>query len=142
MYVTDRDSLMMIHRQEHLSCFLPAVLALGAFLLDLPPEVKEKHEWAAKGLASTCAIVYEDQQSGLGPDEIRMMSDGVSWMDAVRKWEAGGKVGVPPGLAEPVPEKNATMRDYSNGWVNQYLLRPEVNQIVDLYFGAVLINVF
>ncbi|KAJ3516944.1 hypothetical protein NLJ89_g817 [Agrocybe chaxingu] len=85
---------------EHLSCFLPGLLALGAHTLPLDDlkslgidleelgneklyghagkgykelsgyNLKELHMWAAEGLAQTCWLTYADQPTGLGPDEI------------------------------------------------------------------------
>jgi hypothetical protein len=87
------------HTFEHLSCFLPGLLALGAHTLpltdlasigidlnelaqDLNTESKadyarlseynlrDVHLWAAEGLAQACYLTYADQPSGLGPDEV------------------------------------------------------------------------
>ncbi|KAH8832926.1 glycoside hydrolase family 47 protein [Flagelloscypha sp. PMI_526] len=88
------------HIFEHLSCFLPGLLALGAHLLPLDNlsslgidleqlgneklfglsgkayrqlksyNLKELHMWVANGLAETCYITYADMPSGLGPDEM------------------------------------------------------------------------
>lgn len=126
MYVTDRDTYMTAHRQEHLSCFLPGVLALGAALLDLSPDVRELHEWAAKGLTYTCYISYADQQSGLGPEELRINGPGIKWIEAVDRWKDAGRVGDPPGVREAHAERNSEQREYANGWPSMYLLRPEV----------------
>jgi len=125
MYVGDLQNNVMVHRLEHLSCYLPGVLALGAFTLDLTPEEKELHQWAAYGLASTCAITYADQASGLGPDQVHMPT-GKKWVDELAKWEVNGRNGTPPGVADPTPEKVPQNRDYSSGWPDGYLLRPEV----------------
>ncbi|KDR73258.1 hypothetical protein GALMADRAFT_72667 [Galerina marginata CBS 339.88] len=124
MYIGDLESGSMVHRLEHLSCYLPGVLAVGALTLDLAPDVKELHQWAAHGLAYTCAISYADQPSGLGPDQIRM-GQGNKWVDELKKWKDAGRVGSPPGVTEPPAEKEAADHDYSNGWPNAYLLRPE-----------------
>ena len=126
MYVGDLQNNVMVHRLEHLSCYLPGVLALGAFTLDLTPEEKERHQWAAYGLASTCAITYADQASGLGPDQVHMPV-GKKWVDELAKWEVNGRNGTPPGVADPTPQKVAQDRDYSSGWPDGYLLRPEVS---------------
>ncbi|EDR14049.1 glycoside hydrolase family 47 protein [Laccaria bicolor S238N-H82] len=90
------------HIFEHLSCFLPGMLALGAHTLPLDNldevgisfqnlgdqatfgyaakgfktlrnyNLTEIHLWAAESLAQTCWLTYADQPSGLGPDEITM----------------------------------------------------------------------
>ena len=84
---------------EHLSCFFPGLLALG--VARLPAEVfeeprlaallrgvrgeeeeladmwmgeRQRHAWAAMGLATSCATVYSDMPAGLGPDEVVFMS--------------------------------------------------------------------
>ncbi|KAF8159581.1 glycoside hydrolase family 47 protein [Crassisporium funariophilum] len=92
------------HVFEHLSCFLPGLLALGAHTLPLDNlselgiklehlgnettfgyagrgytqlsthNLKDIHMWAAEGLAQTCWMTYADQPTGLGPDEILMRS--------------------------------------------------------------------
>jgi len=124
MYVGDLVGSDIIHRLEHLSCFLPGLLALGAHTLDLPPDQKELHEWAAHGLAYTCAISYADQMTGLGPDEM-MMPAGKKWIDEVGKWKEAGREGLPPGMGEPEAEKDSMKRDYVNSWSEAYLLRPE-----------------
>lgn len=61
LYVTDLQSGTPSHIFEHLSCFLPGLLALGAQTLDLPQHDKELHQWAASGLAYTCYMTYADQ---------------------------------------------------------------------------------
>eukprot|EP01060_Flectonema_neradi_P033621 TRINITY_DN5697_c0_g1_i1.p1 TRINITY_DN5697_c0_g1~~TRINITY_DN5697_c0_g1_i1.p1 ORF type:complete len:601 (+),score=75.46 TRINITY_DN5697_c0_g1_i1:149-1951(+) len=53
---------------EHLSCFVPGMLALGSVYL--PPLQAEKHLKAAKKVASFCAHMYLDTETGLSPDEV------------------------------------------------------------------------
>ncbi|KAI0955388.1 hypothetical protein AcW1_006986 [Taiwanofungus camphoratus] len=150
LYVTDssRGSFLPSHRFEHLSCFLPGLLALGAHTLDLSlddldpatlgPEglrsykllqdydLPSLHRWAAEGLATTCWMLYADQPSGLGPDEVYMQpttepdtshmrfsghrasqaptpAGGKLWIDAIAKWRESGEQAWPPGLGEKVP---------------------------------------
>lgn len=89
------------HQFEHLSCFLPGLLALGAHTLPLSdpsvdlaslsqsfsPNAREGyaklasfnnltavHIWAAEALAQTCYLSYADQPSGLGADEMVMFT--------------------------------------------------------------------
>lgn len=117
---------------EHLSCFLPGLLALGAHLLpldDLPslgidfvglaanlsPEDLEGyvtvsnynlgklHMWAAKGLAETCYLTYADQPSGLCPDEVLFVPGGVPWMEVMEKWRKHGGRPPIPGLGKKEP---------------------------------------
>ncbi|KAF9244675.1 glycoside hydrolase [Melanogaster broomeanus] len=135
LYVTDIDQGNPSRKLEHLSCFLPGLLALGARTLALPPADQELHEWAAQGLAYTCYLSYADSATGLGPEEMIMDALPTSgsndnprfagrWIDRVRTWIKDGRPGgVPPGLHEPVPTKTGP-RDYR---VKSplYLLRPE-----------------
>ena len=120
--------------------------------LGLPPKQKEIQRWAAHGLAYTCAVLYADQKSGLGPDQIRIRGKGRRWMEVVEEWEMarlggggrqqgddgdggdgggggndGGDGEVPPGMGEPEPELDPGKRDYfsTNG---NYYLRPEVSK--------------
>ncbi|KAF8551349.1 glycoside hydrolase family 47 protein [Imleria badia] len=105
LYVTDAtingNRTATSHTFEHLSCFFPGLLALGAHLLplnnletiginitqlgdDLPPKYRHGYEalagfdladlhiWAAEGIAQMCYLSYADQPSGLGPDVLTM----------------------------------------------------------------------
>lgn len=129
MYVGDYDMKykMVRHQLEHLSCFLPGTLALGVAFVDMTPEEQELRQWAAEGLAYACYVSYVDQQSGLGPDSMGMPIDGKNWVDVLKEWKEGGRVGNPPGISEPGPQKNQTNRDY--GIIDgRYLLRPEVRR--------------
>ena len=114
-------------------------------MVDMDPEVKKRHEWAAKGLAYTCFISYVDQTSGLGPD-VLLMKRGQKWVDVLRNWEESKKSGlkevssVPPGLGEPRRErvrergKKVAKRDYANLY-KSYQLRPEVSGL-SVAFGG------
>lgn len=117
---------------EHLSCFLPGLLALGAHLLplddlpslgidylglaaDLSPvdregytilskyNLRKLHMWAAKGLTEACYLIYADQPSGLCPDEVLLVSGGVPWMEAMEDWRKHGGRGPIPGLGKKEP---------------------------------------
>ncbi|KAJ6480867.1 glycoside hydrolase family 47 protein [Mycena sanguinolenta] len=105
LYVTDTSSATFehaarpSHKMEHLACFLPGLLALGAHTLPLDDpaalgldpharggemgwatrkhailarqrSLREMHLWAAAGLAETCYTLYVDQPTGLAPDEV------------------------------------------------------------------------
>jgi mannosyl-oligosaccharide alpha-1,2-mannosidase len=129
LYVTDLSSDTPSHVFEHLSCFLPGLLALGAHTLDLSPRDKELHQWAAIGLAYTCYMTYADHVTGLGPDEMAMDqwpegNRAGTWINHLEEWEKAGRPGkVPPGLEEVSPEGQDS-RDYS-ARKSAYLLRPE-----------------
>lgn len=151
LYVTDIQSLSSnpspSHKLEHLSCFLPGVLALGAHLIPesvngeiiFSPKERERHLWAARGLGYTCWVSYADSASGLGPDGLRMDSAGVEkWVNALARWEKDGRKEVIPGLGEDVMAgKNAAEeRDYTGE--AGYYLRPEASLSLWIDTGDVL----
>lgn len=134
LYVTDvfGTDAVPSHTFEHLSCFLPGLLALGAYTLPLSQDDRQLHMWAAEGLAYTCWMTYADHETGLGPDEMVMQDwddDPTGyrgkWIDHVKAWkQQGSPGGIPPGLRE-VKKEESGQRDYT---IRQggYLLRPEV----------------
>lgn len=134
LYVTDINSMsdsVASHKLEHLSCFLPGLLALGAHTIPMSPGDKERHKWAAKGLATTCYMTYHDQPSGLGPDTMHMASFNLTatnrtglWVEELAAWEHRGRKGAPPGLQPVKQQPAAALRDYSQ-YFAPYLLRPE-----------------
>eukprot|EP01062_Namystynia_karyoxenos_P071955 TRINITY_DN6777_c0_g1_i1.p1 TRINITY_DN6777_c0_g1~~TRINITY_DN6777_c0_g1_i1.p1 ORF type:complete len:757 (+),score=221.58 TRINITY_DN6777_c0_g1_i1:85-2271(+) len=63
-------------RFEHLACFAPGMLALGATYL--PPEQAERHLAAARSLGDFCVGLYDGTPSGLAPDEVSVSASGVS----------------------------------------------------------------
>ncbi|KAJ2863312.1 hypothetical protein GGI22_001986 [Coemansia erecta] len=54
---------------EHLACFYPGLLALGAYVLDRPRDLL-----VAEELAYTCYISYAMTPTGLGPERFRFSS--------------------------------------------------------------------
>lgn len=80
LYVTDvhlgssspLSSSIPSRRLEHLSCFLPGLLALGAHELadEMDSHERDLHLWAAEGLTYSCWLMYADQPSGLAPEEV------------------------------------------------------------------------
>ncbi|KAJ7289221.1 glycoside hydrolase family 47 protein [Mycena rebaudengoi] len=136
LYVTDVEGSTQqhpgrpTHKMEHLSCFLPGMLALGAHTLPLDdlaahgvdlralgagfgwaeqgyetlaraPSLRDVHLWAAAGLAETCYMLYADMHTGLGP-ELVVMHDGRRWIEAVDEWRAGMK-GLASFKSRPLP---------------------------------------
>ncbi|KAF7977590.1 hypothetical protein HWV62_3186 [Athelia sp. TMB] len=122
VYVTDTASQKFVpsHTFEHLSCFLPGLLALGVHTLPLDnlarmgidldelsrnysPEaregyaklkhfnLKELHMWAAESLAQTCYMTYADQPSGLGPDEVVMFTSPEPTKQMMHPTRGGGE---------------------------------------------------
>lgn len=54
MYITDTHGEMPTRKFEHLSCFLPGLLALGTATLPstiMSPAAKELHMWAVRDCA-------------------------------------------------------------------------------------------
>jgi mannosyl-oligosaccharide alpha-1,2-mannosidase len=50
LYITDTNGLIPTRKFEHLSCFFPGLLALGASTLPdavMSPKERELHMWAA-----------------------------------------------------------------------------------------------
>ncbi|KZT02414.1 glycoside hydrolase family 47 protein [Laetiporus sulphureus 93-53] len=132
LYVTDVTNGSPSHLFEHLSCFLPGLLALGAQTLELGPRDRRIHQWAAEGLAQTCWLTYADHPTGLGPDivlmdQIRKTPEnphGGLWIAHLEEWEDAGKPGgVPPGVA-PIRPARKGERDYRLRNAGYYL-RPE-----------------
>lgn len=149
LYITDTIGLIPSRNFEHLSCFFPGLLALGAETLPeslMSAEQKELHMWAAEGLAHTCWVTYMDQPSGLGPEIVTFEGWGhrngptsagqpndnwkqERWMRHVEQWQMGGKQGgKPPGVRDagmPVQSGEGKRLDYTI-LRNSYFLRPEV----------------
>jgi mannosyl-oligosaccharide alpha-1,2-mannosidase len=143
LFVTDTNGGKPSYTFEHLSCFLPGLLALGVHSIpDLSPREKELHSWAAEGLAYTCWMSYADQATGLGPDEMKMDrwadDEQGKWMTHIEQWEKEGRLNrVPPGLREVAPAKKED-REYVHQ-KSPYLLRPEV--CLWSFFSSVMIDV-
>ncbi|KAJ7763659.1 glycoside hydrolase family 47 protein [Mycena maculata] len=159
LYVTDTSSATFehagrpTHAMEHLSCFLPGLLALGAHTLPLDDpaalgldlnalgaglgwaahgyaalgqqrSLRDIHLWAAAGLAETCYMLYADQPTGLGPEQVLfklgdsnrwglakdgrwLEGGGRRWIGEVEAWQAAGAGSgtwkgrrLPPGVGE------------------------------------------
>lgn len=109
---------------EHLSCFLPGLLALGVHELgsELPEAERVIHMWVAEGLAYSCWLMYAEGPYGLAPEEVmfeqldhgRLRFDGVwtpktegegqesrkdeKWYEAFEKWQVAGSRNKPPGI--------------------------------------------
>jgi len=134
LYVTDLVGLSETPTAvfEHLSCFLPGLLALGvnslppsAFAQRSPhPSLKhynrsDLHMWAAAGLAESCWLMYADQPTGLGPESVSMADRAEltrahlrDWNDAAKRrlwikqldlWRAKDGRNFPPGLGTKEP---------------------------------------
>lgn len=134
LYVTDIRNDLITGVFEHLSCFFPGLLALGAHVLPANAfssvhELK-LHKAVARGIAHTCYLTYADMPSGLGADEVMMESfiegrfDQGRWLDRVDIARQSSIPGVIP-LAPPLKPVEREARDYILK-TPVYLLRPEV----------------
>lgn len=132
LYVTDatvntNGDLHPSHTFEHLTCFLPGVLALGAATI---PDAPRTHLWAAQGLANTCWTLYADSPTGLSPDVVIMLAgsgpatSARPWATELAQWEQNGRHGDPPGVRPAEPVDNPDTREYKP-MRRGFLLRPE-----------------
>ena len=67
-YIAESKNNRIDRKMDHLVCFVPGMLALGAQHL---PEVKEEHMALAEKLAHTCYEMYHQQKTGLSPEFVR-----------------------------------------------------------------------
>src|SRR5258708_19226279 len=77
LYVTDANvdsdgDFSPSHIFEHLTCFLPGVLALGAATI---PDTPSTHMLAAQALAQTCSTLYARPPTRLSPDRAIMSTE-------------------------------------------------------------------
>ena len=159
LYVTEGNGPKHVpsHTFEHLACFFPGLLALGAHLLPLnlsavdpaglnPDaqrayrllehyDLRELHMAAAEGLATSCWLMYADMPTGLGPEIAMMDTKSRPWIDVLEEWRTGGMHGPMPGLGAktPIPyAKPEQSKAITTPWDYvvrraDYFLRPEVS---------------
>jgi len=139
IYITDINEHSVTGQFEHLSCFFPALLALGnSTLSSLTPNEIELHQMAALGLAESCWLLYKDTKTGLGPEDVLFdpfkpgdMQSG-RFIEHYDAWVAAGRRGAGPIGFNPPPKPMesrlylAQHRDYSVQH-REYNLRPEVS---------------
>lgn len=93
---------------------------------------------AAIGLGYTCWKMYDDTESGMGPESIlfqpnldengrRLGFDGLRWREKVQEWERRGRKGALVGT-EGWPEGGLDESDYMIR-DTRHLLRPEVSSM-------------
>jgi len=78
-YVAESNHGRVDKKMDHLVCFVPGMLALGAQHI---PEVADEHMRIARELVSTCYQMYAQQKTGLSPEFVR--------------FPGGGKIGTDP----------------------------------------------
>lgn len=152
LYATDLPSTISrpSGKHEHLVCFLAGLFALGTATIPsslMDDRTRERHQWAAQGLAHTCWIAYADSKTGLGPECVAFgiwgtAGGGRRWIEAVEEWEGDrdamkaratldGKLfneetwSAPPGVKDAAPVRQDESTEYfvRDG---RYMLRPEV----------------
>ncbi|KAI0761336.1 glycoside hydrolase [Trametes elegans] len=123
MYITPNRELVYVtetfgasfspsHHFEHLACFFPGLLALGAYSVDLNlygidrgklnPEARQQYDLLSK---YDLRALHMAAPSGLGPEVVDMEhttaegknGKGKLWMDAVEEWHRKGRRGLLPG---------------------------------------------
>ncbi|KAJ2617118.1 hypothetical protein EV177_000726 [Coemansia sp. RSA 1804] len=110
---------VFVHEMEHLACFYPGLLALGAQALDRPRDLV-----LAEELAYTCYVSYAMTPTGLGPERFRFA--GYKFVDA-----AADDVGAAAGsMGEDVKKDSAGM----SGVDVRYILRPETLESLFILF--------
>lgn len=62
-YIGELDRGLLVHKMDHLACFVPGMLALGA-----AGDLAERHLALAADLAETCVAMYSSQPTGLAPE--------------------------------------------------------------------------
>merc|ERR1719201_2884533 len=67
-YVAESKNGHIERKMDHLVCFVPGMLALGAQHI---PEVHDEHMALAAKLAETCYQMYAQQRTGLSPEFVR-----------------------------------------------------------------------
>jgi mannosyl-oligosaccharide alpha-1,2-mannosidase len=74
LYVAELSGGHVVDKMDHLACFLPAVLALGA--KTLPTEDQERYDMymaAAQSLTHTCYQMYHRLPTHLAPETVRFV---------------------------------------------------------------------
>eukprot|EP00656_Telonema_subtile_P012839 TRINITY_DN16498_c0_g1_i1.p1 TRINITY_DN16498_c0_g1~~TRINITY_DN16498_c0_g1_i1.p1 ORF type:complete len:748 (-),score=218.19 TRINITY_DN16498_c0_g1_i1:127-2370(-) len=65
-YVAEMNNNSPVHKMDHLACFVPGMLAIGAQDSPNPTQVMK----TARGIAETCYQMYARQRSGVAPEFI------------------------------------------------------------------------
>ena len=69
-YLADWTGGSLKHKMDHLVCFVPGMLALGAYRHPNSPNA-ERDLRVAKQLMYTCYQMYERQPTGIAPELVR-----------------------------------------------------------------------
>ncbi|CAG8690648.1 6655_t:CDS:2, partial [Cetraspora pellucida] len=96
-----------VGKLQHLTCFVPGMLAIGSKVLDRPKDLE-----VAIKLAEACYWAYEMTYTGIGPEDLWFMSSNDTYNEEEKKLlkQKGAYANLPPGVLR--------LRD-------SYILRPE-----------------
>ncbi|BDA46113.1 Mannosyl-oligosaccharide 1,2-alpha-mannosidase IA [Coccomyxa sp. Obi] len=72
------------HKMDHLSCFIPAMLALGAHAGAVTGAKADKYLQVAEELTHTCWQMYHQMPSGLAPEYVEFGSSGMVTAEKAR----------------------------------------------------------
>lgn len=70
-YIAEMQGGNIVPKMDHLACFVPGMLALGA---DLAGQERDKHMRVARGIARTCYEMYRRQPTGVAPEFINFVN--------------------------------------------------------------------
>merc|ERR1719171_1873359 len=73
-FLAESNNKKVIKKMDHLVCFVPGTLALGAQHI---PEVYDEHMKLAAALTDTCHDMYAKQRTGLAPEFVRFSARGM-----------------------------------------------------------------
>jgi mannosyl-oligosaccharide alpha-1,2-mannosidase len=73
-FLAESNNKKVIKKMDHLVCFVPGMLALGAQNI---PEVHDEHMKLAAALTETCHAMYDKQRTGLAPEFVRFSGRGM-----------------------------------------------------------------
>jgi len=96
-------------RMEHLSCFVPGMLAIGAKTLDRPKDLE-----VAIKLGETCYWAYNSTPTGIGPEDFYFLQKNAT-SDEKSRWK----------LSTQQKKKDTFLPDGIYKMNGNYLLRPE-----------------
>eukprot|EP00946_MAST-07B_sp_MAST-7B-sp1_P005409 g5409.t1 len=74
-YVSDWDGSRNVHKMDHLVCFLPGILALGAYTKPDSPN-RDRDMMVAKSLMYTCYQMYARTETGIAPEFVNFPGGG------------------------------------------------------------------
>ncbi|GAA5795493.1 hypothetical protein HPULCUR_000851 [Helicostylum pulchrum] len=145
LYLTpyDTDRKLKTNAMDHLTCFVPGMLAIGSKIFNRPDDMK-----VARGLLDTCVHMYRSSNTHLSPEIWSVGKDAVQYnamtygkseeeLTEARSWKSWRNRNIvrppppPPKKQEPIQKFSRVLDDVPDtpdGTViydTRYLLRPE-----------------